>query len=65
MKIRRDGALIQLDGHWRPGEVTVENLPEGTSTQLRLAWRAAPDVPASLFTPAGLRGPSTIEWPPD
>ena len=65
VKIRRDGALIQLDGHWRPGEVTVENLPEGTSTQLRLAWRAAPDVPASLFTPAGLRGPSTIEWPPD
>ena len=65
VKIRRDGALIQLDGHWRPGEVTVEDLPEGTSTQLRLAWRAAPDVPASLFTPAGLRGPSTIEWPPD
>ena len=65
VKVRRDGALVQLDGHWRPGEVTVENLPESTSTQLRLAWRAAPEVPASFFTPAGLRGPSTIEWPPD
>jgi hypothetical protein len=65
VKIRRDGALVQLDGHWRPGEVTVEDLPEGTSTQLHLAWRAAPDVPASLFTPAGLRGPSTLDWPPD
>ena len=65
VKVRRDGALVQLDGHWRPGELTVENLPDGTSTQLRLAWRAAPEVPASLFTPAGLRGPSSIEWPPD
>ena len=65
VKIRRDGPLSQLDGHWRPGEVTVENLPDGTSTQLRLAWRAAPDASASLFAPAGLRGPSHVEWPPD
>ena len=65
VKIRRDGSLSQLDGHWRPGEVTVENLPNGTSTQLRLAWRAAPDASASLFAPAGLRGPSHVEWPPD
>jgi len=65
VKVRRDGGLGQVDGHWRPGEITVENLPDGTSTQLRLAWRAAADVPASLFTPAGLRGASRVEWPPD
>ena len=65
VKVRRDAELSQLGGRWRPAEVTVENLPDGTSTQLRLVWRAAPDAPASVFTPAGLRGPSHVEWPPD
>ena len=64
VKVRRDGALVHVDGHWRPGEVTVEDLPGSTSTQLRLTWRAVPDTPHSVFTPAGMRAPSPIEWPP-
>jgi hypothetical protein len=62
-KLRRDTSLVQQDGHWRPTEVTIDNLRAGTSTHLRLAWRAAGDVPARLFEPDGLAQPSGLVFP--
>ncbi len=60
VKIRRDGAFTQVDGHWRPTEVTVENFREKTTTRLSLVWRLVPDLPAERLTPAGLRGPALL-----
>jgi hypothetical protein len=63
VKIRRDGGWVNVDGHWRPSEVTVESIVDGAQTRLRLAWRGAPDAPAALFEPAGLQKPSNLSWP--
>jgi hypothetical protein len=63
VKIRRDGGLVQVGGHWRPTEITVESFGEGRRTRLALAWRETPDAPARLFEPAGLAQPSGLAWP--
>jgi hypothetical protein len=59
-KIRRDGGFMQVDGHWRPTEVTVESFRDKTATRLTLTWRPAPAIPPARFTPAGLRGPGLL-----
>jgi len=63
-KVRRDGGFVQVGGHWRPGEITVESPRQGTTTRLTLAWREMPDAPPALFEPTGLRRPSGLSWPP-
>jgi hypothetical protein len=60
VKIRRDGGFTQVDGHWRPTEITVESFRDKTSTRLTLTWRPAPTTPAERLTPAGLRGPGLL-----
>lgn len=62
-KMRRDLEPVDVDGHWRPGEIRVERLGAATSTRLRLTWRAAPDAPPALFEPAGLTRPSGLTFP--
>lgn len=62
-RLRRDTAWTELAGRPRPGQVSVENLRNGTRTQLTLTWRDAPDAPAVLFSPAGLRRPSGLTVP--
>jgi outer membrane lipoprotein-sorting protein len=63
VKIRRDDEFVQVGGRWRPGTIAVQSFREQTTTRLSLAWREAPDAPAVLFTPAGLRAPSPLRWP--
>jgi hypothetical protein len=63
VKIRRDDEFAQVGGRWRPATIAVQSFREPTSTRLSLAWREAPDAPAALFTPAGLRAPSPLRWP--
>jgi len=60
VKIRRESGYTQVDGRWRPTDVTVENFRDKSSTRLSLVWQAAPTIPAALFTPAGLRGPRLL-----
>jgi hypothetical protein len=57
VKIRRD---TLADG--RPATVDVDDLSADTATHAVLAWRPAPDAPRALFTPAGFRGPSGLDW---
>jgi hypothetical protein len=59
---RKDEAFVDLGGHARPTRITIDRAREGTSTRLEVAWRAAPEVPAAAFTPAGLRAASPIAW---
>ena len=59
-KIRRDAGFVQVDGHWRPTDVTVESFRDKTATHLSLTWHPTPDLPAERFTPAGLRGPGLL-----
>jgi hypothetical protein len=61
-RVRRDGAFVDVGGHRRPGEITLEALRKGTTTKLTLAWREMPDAPAALFEPAGLEKPSGLVW---
>ena len=63
VKIRRDDEFAQVGGRWRPATIAVQSFREPTATRLSLAWREAPDAPAALFTPAGLRAPSPLRWP--
>jgi hypothetical protein len=60
VKLRRDGGFTQVDGHWRPTEVTVESFRDKTATRLTLTWRPGPAIPSERFTPAGLRGPGLL-----
>jgi outer membrane lipoprotein-sorting protein len=62
-KTRRDDGFVEIGGRWRPGDVTVESVRTGTTTHLALSWKEAPDVPATLFEPAGLERPSGLAWP--
>lgn len=62
-KMRRNASFVDVTGHRRPQEVTVEHFRRGTTTRLRLAWRDFPDAPAALFTPDGLTKPSGLSWP--
>jgi len=62
VKIRHDSAAVKVGGHPRPGEITVEKI-RGPTTTLKLAWRDAPEAPATLFEPAGLATPSGLAWP--
>jgi hypothetical protein len=59
---RRDEEFTRIDDHARPTRITVERSRDGTSTQLDLAWRAAPETAREVFTPRGLRGASPIVW---
>ena len=59
---RRDEEFTRIDDRARPTRITVERSRDGTSTQLDLAWRAAPETAREIFTPRGLRGASPIRW---
>ena len=63
VKIRRDDDFAEVGGRWRPAVIAVQSFREPTTTRLALAWHEAPDAPAVLFTPAGLRAPSPLRWP--
>ena len=63
VKLRRDGAFVELGSRWRPGEIAMEDLRQRTSTKLTLTWREVPDAPAALFAPAALKQPSGLAWP--
>jgi hypothetical protein len=63
VKMRRNASFVEVGGHRRPQEVTIEHFRRGTTTRLRLAWREFPDAPAALFTPDGLAKPSGLTWP--
>ena len=62
-KIRKEGQLVEVAGHWRPTTFVVEDVVERTATRLKLEWHPGADVPPVLFTPAGLRAPSGLSWP--
>lgn len=62
VKIRKDDDFTQVAGRWRPGTIGVESLRPPSTTHLGLVWREAPDSPAVLLTPAGLRAPSPLAW---
>jgi hypothetical protein len=62
-KIRQDRGFVQVDGHWRPTEVEVQDYPAQSTTRLTLTWKVAPDLPRTLFTPAALRRPSGLTFP--
>ena len=62
-KTRRDAGWTRIAGSWRPAEITVEAVRQGTRTHLVLAWHEAPDAPASLFDPGGLEKASGLTWP--
>ena len=59
---RRDEEFTRVDGHVRPGRITVDRQRDGASTRLDLAWRPAPDTAPAVFTVRGLRSPSPIAW---
>ena len=63
VKIRKDEDFTQVGGRWRPAAIGVESLRPPSSTRLALVWHEAPDLPATLVTPAGLLAPSPISWP--
>ncbi len=63
VKMRRDGTFIDVGGHWRPGVVDVEQFRPPSTTQLTLAWRPDPTLPATVFSLKGLRQPSPVTWP--
>jgi hypothetical protein len=47
---------VQVGGDWRPGTVTLQDLgPGGDTTTVTFTWHEQPDLPASAFTPSGLR----------
>ena len=63
VKIRKDDDFTQVGGRWRPATIGFEGLRPPSTTRLGLTWREAPDAPAALLTPAGLRAPSPLAWP--
>ena len=47
---------VQVAGHWRPRVLTLQDLgPGGDTTTVTFTWHEQPDLPASAFTPGGLR----------
>lgn len=47
---------VQVGGHWRPRVLTLQDLgPGGDTTTITFTWHEQPDLPASAFTPSGLR----------
>src|SRR5262249_45450845 len=62
VKLRKDDDFSQVGGRWRPATIGFEGLRPPSTTRLALTWREAPDAPAALLTPAGLRAPSTLVW---
>lgn len=64
VKMARFDDFTQVAGRWRPGTMTVETFrPAARTTRVTFRWREAPDTTAAVFTPAGLRAPSTVRWP--
>lgn len=57
VRIRRDGGFVEIDGHWRPGEATIDDITANRTSTLRLAWQPAPGLAPALLTPAGLAIP--------
>src|SRR5262249_6279482 len=62
-KMRRDTSFVEVGGHQRPQEISVESFRRGTTTKLSLTWHPFPDAPAALFTEEGLTRPSGLTWP--
>jgi hypothetical protein len=62
VKMRKDDDFSQVGGRWRPATIGFDSLRPPSTTRLALTWREAPDAPAALLTPAGLRVPSTLVW---
>lgn len=60
---QRNSSLVRVGNGWRPQEIAAETLRKATTTTLKLAWRDAPDAPATLFEPSGLERPSGLSWP--
>ena len=58
----RNDEFVDVGGRPHPVRVAVDRLKEGATTRLELAWRAAPETPHALFTPAGLRAKSPVTW---
>jgi hypothetical protein len=63
VKIRRDRALVEVDGHWVPAETTFEIPGAEPTTRVVWSWRTLPEVPLALFAPRGLARPSGLTWP--
>jgi hypothetical protein len=59
---RRDEEFTDVDGHRRPTRIALDRSADASTTRLELTWRLAPETPAALFTPRGLRAPSPITW---
>jgi hypothetical protein len=59
---RRDDEFVEVAGRPRPTRIVLERIRERTTTRGTLAWRPAPELPQSLWTPAGLLAPSPIRW---
>jgi len=53
LKFRTD-ELVEVAGKPRPSMITLERVVPPRVTRLRLKWREAPDLPASVFTAEGL-----------
>ncbi len=59
---RRDEEFTRVNGHVRPGRITVDRQRDFATTRLDLTWRPAPETAAAVFTLRGLRGQSPIVW---
>jgi hypothetical protein len=62
VKTRRNSAFEDVGGSPRPGEITMETV-RGPTTKLVLTWRAAADLPATLFEAGALERPSPLAAP--
>jgi hypothetical protein len=63
-QMRRDDQFLDVEGHWRPGTIEIQDFTEQTTTKLQLAWKLAPELPRALFTPHGLTRPSGLTIAP-
>lgn len=46
LKMRREGAHVQVGGRWLPTEITIENFPMKATSTLTLTWATSDDQPA-------------------
>ena len=55
-KMMRVSEWVQVAGHWRPRVMTLQDLgPGGDTTTITFTWHEQPGLPASAFTPSGLK----------
>lgn len=62
-KIRHDDRFVQVDGHWRPQSISIEDYWEKSTTTITLQWKVVPEMPIAVFAPSSLRRPSGIALP--